>query len=223
MVAILSFVALMAWPTDGGATVTAFAREPAAANIVLFATVLAVLFLNLNLAVENTRPEDSLPFEDWIRHSSLTSLRIVVGKTTAILLHTVFLVTLPLPIALVAGSVSGSATTEILRAFVLLAVMCATYRLYGLFLLSFVNLGRFTMNFLLWTPVLLLFLVTPNLAPRINPIVGLLASQGRSLGSTISAGGGALWTDSLYFHVALAVAFVALCWVQVSWTRWRRR
>jgi hypothetical protein len=213
----------MAWPTGGGATVTAFAHEPAAANIVLFATVLAVLFLSLNLAVENTRPEGSLPFEDWIRHSPLSAFRVVAGKVTALLLHTLFLVSLPLPIVLIAGSVSGSPTLEILRAFLLLAVMCATYRLYGLFLLSFVNLGRFTINFLLWTPVLLLFLVTPNLAPRINPIVGLLASQGRTLGETIRAAEGTRWTDSLVFHAFLSLAFATLCLAQVLWTRRGRR
>lgn len=182
---------------------------PLTFSVLAIAATLITTYLSFSYGSWNLAAEPNQRFRAWLVAQPIRAGGAIGGWTLLGIAHTVFLLTLPLPLLIGASHVSGVTWQGFAKALALMLVCPLAYRWMGMLALCVWEKQEFLRYVVVRMAFVLFVLGSAVFLPPLNPLLGLISiSFGDELGQVVTLfGRQASYADvTLIIHLLLLLA-----------------
>lgn len=179
-IAGLAVFAVALWPARGFMYFFRTEMVPGSFQATIIIHVIAVTGLSLAIGLDRIAESQIIRYSEWLERTAVPIRVLFTGKIVSAVAHTLFLVMAGIPFAVLAAGPAGISLSAVAasEAIVLLAGLAG--RIAGM-LISHIGEIRYVVRVIgSWVFVALLFVVTVQAYPPLNPIVAVVAQHSES-------------------------------------------
>jgi hypothetical protein len=217
--ALLGLSLLLCWPKQGMGNFLLAQTPPYTYQLMIVSTFVVCTFLSGRFGLQHYGRYQMHSLSSWLKFTPLHPVRIIGGKVTLALMHSIFLTMLALPFLIVAASPSGVPIEGALTSTLILLICATSYRIIGLFFLAAMEDRPLAAGIVLWAIILTLNLLSLYLFPRANAVLAMIriATQDmRSLPSMKRAVPDAVGSLTAHVILSLAALVASTLWLIIA-------
>ena len=176
----MTFATIAVWPTRGIMEFFGGGTVPATFEALAVFQLLAISGISLYIGLDRIAGSEIIRYSEWLDRTTVPVRTLIIGKLSSAIMHTIVLMAMASPFLFIAAGPAGIPVRAILSVqwiVLLVAIFC---RSVGM-LISFLGENRDVVRVVgSWIFLALIFLVTIQLTPPLNPIIAVLRQQNES-------------------------------------------
>ena len=217
---LLTLSVVIWWPKRSFFDFLELRSVPSTFNLTVASVYLLLVYVGSRFGLNAYGRGRTHSLTSWLNLTPLGPTAIIAGKSGLAFVHTCFFLSLAAPFLVLAASPSGVTLETAGLTLAALLLFAFTYRLIGLFLLTFLEGRALASAILYWAVILVVGLLSLYIFPRANPVLALLSLSARD--TTVFAEAGMFGRDlphashAFRLHIILSLTALAAAWFYLA-------